>query len=474
MIRTLGAAVAALLLTAAPAVAQAPEAPVAAVVRHEAGAWSLDLTFDRDAPVWVFGDSEVLSDGRGWRVHQWTVETPGAVLETIGRRDVLRGVDGGPTPRRVRLRMQPRFVDLEANYDPVLMFSNGAVAWYSEAFHLLPLASGDELAGLPRDLGPLVDAFGPTRTTWSDAAGPVLAQGQRLVDPDSTRIGTYILFGPAEVVPGETLVTVIDPGLPAWISAELSEYAPRLAGRYAERLGPGGATTPTAMMSWSGAEQDGASMAGSVLSNLVVMAFDGKKALEPSAGVRDMARWFIGHESAHFWLGQTVRYATPEDSWITEGGADLMAIRAMQSLDPAFDTQARLQAAVDACVGFADQPVSTSVDRGEFRAHYACGAVFALVAEASQKRATGGDWFDFLRPLIDASRADQVLTRAEWLDRLDAVSGDPSLRADMEMLLDRGSDDPAGVVARLLDRAGVADGPRLRGPPPADQPPANG
>ena len=160
MIRTLGAAVAALLLTAAPAVAQAPEAPVAAVVRHEAGAWSLDLTFDRDAPVWVFGDSEVLSDGRGWRVHQWTVETPGAVLETVGRRDVLRGVDGGPTPRRVRLRMQPRFVDLEANYDPVLMFSNGAVAWYSEAFHLLPLASTSGPRSRGRPASSSADASG--------------------------------------------------------------------------------------------------------------------------------------------------------------------------------------------------------------------------------------------------------------------------------------------------------------------------
>ena len=453
MIRTLGAALAAVMLSAVSAGAQAPETPVEAVVRHEAGAWSLDLTLDRDAPVWVFGESEPLSDGRGWRVHQWTVETPGVVLETVGARDVLRGLDGGPVPRRVRLRMEPRFVDLQANYDPVLMFSNGAVAWYSEVFHLIPLHGLDELAGLPRDLGPRAEA-GPARTVWSDADGPVLAQGQRLTDPDSTRVGTYVLFGPAEVVPGEAMSTVIDPGLPEWISAELADYAPRVAGRYADRLGPGGATIPTVMMSWGGAGDTGYSMAGSVLPNLIVMAFSGEETLQPSADVRNLARWFIGHESAHFWLGQTVRYATPEDSWITEGGADLMAIRAMQAIDPAFDGPARLQAAADECIGYADQPVSTSVDRGEFRAHYACGAVFALVAEAAQRRATGGDWFDFLRTLIDANREDQVLTRAEWLDQLDAVSGDPSLRADMEMLLDRGAEDPAAVVAGLLERTG--------------------
>ncbi len=458
MIRTLGAAVAALMLAAGSARGDdEPHAPVDAVVRHETGAWSLDLTLDRDAPVWVFGESEPLSDGRGWRLHQWAVETPGVVLETVGGRDVLRGVDGAVVPRQVRIRMQPRFVDLQANYDPVLTFSNGAVAWYSEVFHLIPLGGLDELTGLPRDLGPRVEAA-PARTVWRDADGPVMAQGQRLVDPDSTRVGTYILFGAADLVPGEALATVADPGLPAWISAELSDYAPRIAGRYADRLGPGGATVPTVMMSWGGADQGGYSMAGSVLPNLIVMAFSGAQTQEPSADVRNLARWFIGHESAHFWLGQTVRYATPEDSWITEGGADLMAIRAMQAIDPAFDGPARLRSAVDECVGFADQPVSTSVDRGEFRAHYGCGAVFALVAEAAQKRATGGDWFDFLRALINENREDQVLTRAEWLGRLDAVSGDPSLRADIEAMLDRGVEDPRAVVTGLMARAGIVPG----------------
>jgi hypothetical protein len=116
-------------------------------------------------------------------------------------------------------------------------------------------------------------------------------------------------------------------------------------------------------------------------------------------------------------------------------------------------------------VRLAVAPVTEAAGRGEHRALYACGAVFALVAEGAQQRATGGDWFDFLRPLIDASRADGVLTRDEWLDALDAVSGDATLRRDMETLLDRGSDDPAAIIAGLFDRSGVAshrDGGQLR------------
>ena len=79
-----------------------------------------------------------------------------------------------------------------------------------------------------------------------------------------------------------------------------------------------------------------------------------------------------------------------------------------------------------------------------------------MAAEGAQRRATGGDWFDFLRPLIDGSRADGVLTRDEWLDALDAVSRDPTLRRDMEGLLDAGSPQAAEAVAGLLERAGVA------------------
>ena len=45
----------------------------------------------------------------------------------------------------------------------------------------------------------------------------------------------------------------------------------------------------------------------------------------PQPEIVERSRWFIGHEGAHFWLGQTVRYAFADEAWITEGGADLMA-----------------------------------------------------------------------------------------------------------------------------------------------------
>jgi hypothetical protein len=458
---TLAATAAALALTgiafsATPSLAfEDPPAAEVAVTR-DGDRWTVDYVLPADAPVWAFRRSALDRVGRTpWRPTQWSVETPGVVLERHGDLDVLRATDGGPVPRRLRIAMTPRAVDLEADYDPALIFTDGSVALFSGHFDVFPLASVAEAEALPLDLDEVEIDSPEARMTWRDRAGPVLLQGQRRIDPTSQDGGLYVLFGDARLVDSPRLATVIDPQLPAWISAEIGDFAPRVADHYGRRLGPGQTAKPTVMISWNGPTAELRSMGGSVLPGLIVMAFEGEGVVEPSPQVRDSARWFIGHESAHFWLGQTVRYEAARDAWITEGGADLMAIRALAALDPAYDARAELQREVDGCIALADEPVSDANARGEHRAYYACGAVFALAAEAAQTRATGGDGFDFLKAVIDANRADGVVTRDEWLAAFDAVAHDPILGADIERLLDQGDPDAAATVADLLQRAGV-------------------
>ncbi|GLS01466.1 hypothetical protein GCM10007859_14810 [Brevundimonas denitrificans] len=469
------AAMAALAFAAGPAPAAGrqtaasgdagPSSRPAVTVTRDGDAWTAEYELDRDAPVWAFFRSALVEETRlPWRPGQWRVVTPGVVLERAGGRDILRTADGAPVPRRVQIAFTPRSDNLEADYQ-VLVFTDGSVAMPSGLFDVFPLASVAEARAVPPDLNGFPLQTGPASVTWRDRAGPILFRGQRVAAATAVEAETYILFGEADLVETERLVTVIDPQLPQWIGGAIKDFAPRVADVYAARLGPGETERPTIMVSWNGPTAGRTSMGGSVLPGLVVMAFDGVGVVEPSARVLAMARWFIGHESAHFWLGQVVRYERARDAWITEGGADLMAIQALKSIDPDYDARAELQKEVDDCIRLADSPVVEAAERGEHRALYACGAVFAMVAEGAQRRATGGDWFDFLRPLIDASREDGVLTRDEWLDALDAVSGDPSLRRDMEMLLDRGSDDPDAILRGLFDRSGVAwrqDGGKTR------------
>ncbi len=425
-------------------------------VTRDGDRWTADYVLSQDAPVWAFYRSTVTNGTREpWRPRDWRVVTPGVVLERVGDLDVLRTMDGGPVPREVSLRLTPSGENLEADY-PVLMFTDGSVAMPTGAFDVFPLPSLEAVQLSDDERGAYRRSVGNAWITWRDSAGPVLHHGRRQAQAEGDDGRTYVLFGQTEVKAAERLVTVVDPELPSWIAASIEGFAPRVADYYATRLGAGQTDRPTIMATWYGPTAGTTNYGGSVLPGLIVMTFEGKELLASSDAVLAENRWFIGHESAHFWLGQTVRAERARESWMTEGGADLMAVRAMKALDPGFDERSVLQAEVDDCARLAVRPVIEAGQRGEHRAWYSCGAVFALAAEAAQKKATGGDWFDFLKPLIDAGRADGVLTREAWLSRLTEVSGDPTLRTDIETLLTAGAADPAAVIARLFDRTGVA------------------
>lgn len=432
--------------------------PVAVTVTRDGNRWTAAFALDQDAPVWAFRESALLKESREpWRPQQWTVETPGVVMERHGFYDVLRAVDGGPVPRQVQIRLRPASGDLEAAYNPALIFSDGSVALGSGQFDVMPYASVAEIAALPQDLNGLELPGAPSRVTWVDRAGPVLFNGRREQAPTAEDARTYVLFGTARLMDNARLATVVDPALPSWIGGEIGTFAPRLTDYYAERLGPGQTEKPTVMVSWSGARDGMTSMGGSVLPGLIVMSFEGSGVVTRSDRVLAAARWFIGHETAHFWLGQTVRYEYAREAWITEGGADLMAIRALAAVDPTYDPRDQLQGEVNDCITLASGgSLASAGTRGEHRAYYACGAVFALAAEAAQRRRDGGDWFDFLRPLLDANRSDGVLNRAEWLAAMTRVSGDAVSARLIAGLLDEGAGDPATVLAELFDRTGVA------------------
>ena len=457
-------AAAVLIAAAAPASAAIRQTPPpasepAVTVERDGDRWTADFVLDRDAPVWAFSRSALLRvEGQPWRPDWWSVETPGVVLDRQGRYDVLRRTDGGPVPRRVRVTMRPQEGDLQADYDPALMFSDGTVALFSGQFDLIPLASLEAARALPMDLNGVETEGGPSRVTWRDRAGPVLFKGERMAGPTAVDADTYVLFGDAHIRQGEGATTVIDPGLPAWLGDELGAFTPRVMKFYADRLGPSRGGVPTLMVSWTGPTAHVSSMGGSVLPGLISMTFEGEGVLEPDKAALDRAHWFIGHESAHFWMGSNgLKYEFAREAWITEGGADLMAIRANSVIDPAYDARAELQREVDDCVTMAkDKPVAAAGERGEHRAYYACGAVWALAMETAQKRRDGGDFFDIVARFQTDNADDQTLSRAEWLAAMTRTAGDAAPAGAIARMLDQGVADPAAVLAGIFDRTGVA------------------
>jgi hypothetical protein len=442
------------------ATTSAPPADVQVEVVRDGAQWTADFSFARDVAVWAFPQTALLrASGRPWRPGHWTVLTPGVVLDHVGHHDVLRAAGGGPVPRRVRIAMQPFSDNLVAANNPTLVFSNGTVALYTKQFDLIALPSLDAARDLPADLNGFALDEQPARVHYVDRGGPLLHAGRRLADVTLADADTYLIFGPARLVETPQLATVIDPGLPAWIADEMAGFTPRMIGLYASRLGPRSGARPTIVASWSGPLPNAVSLQGSVIPAMVLMNLGGARLQTPDPAMLERVRWLVAHEAAHFWLGQEVRYLRASEAWITEGGADLMALRGLAQTVPGFDAEAGLKRAVSECITLTRdrKPVATARLRGEHRAYYSCGTVFGLVAEAALRRVRpGADYFDFIAPLIQAHRGERVLSAEAWRAELTRLSGDPSLAEDLRRLCDDGVDDPAVLIAAMFRRAGVA------------------
>ena len=434
------------LLFGAPALAE----PVRVSVTQEGDAFVAEFAFPADAPAWGFWrSSTAAADNQSWRRKSWRVLTRGVTLERRGQQDALVGSAGRPVPRRVRVQLTPFTGDLNANYVPALDLGGGTIALFDGHFAVFSVGQEQVLDTLPPGFDPTL--VGDPGTVVRFVGRDVRIIGDVAGFRAGRSSGVYAIFGSLPTVSANGVDTMIDADLPQWLANYLKDYTPRVIRALTSGLGPAGLDQPTILASWEGAGRPGASMNGGTLKGLILMRFEGAQAVRELPALRDMARWFVAHEAAHFWLGQAITYDSPRDSWIMEGGADLLAIRTIAGLDPAYDGRKLINEALRDCARLGGRPVATALERNEHRAYYACGAVFALIAE----KANGNNFFAFTRGMIGSNRADRSVNSAEWIAALIRVSGKPELGRNIAALVDRGSPQPARDLANLLRESGI-------------------
>jgi len=443
-----------LLCGLAPAVnSQAPDVPQVRVeVTRRGDDWHAAFIFDLAFATWVLPRSAPTAEGgQPWRAPSWTVETRGVRLQRRGSYDVLVA-DRGRLPARVDVDFTPVPDRLQADYSPALVFTDGSVALFVAQFDCFPMDSLSEVKSLPLDLNNHPVPAAKLKFVFHDEAGPVLMAGKRSATGETTEKDTYVFFGDTRPVETPDMVGLFDPQLPEWIGVSLTRGVPAMLGRYTQELGALRRFKPTVLVSWEGPTRGLMSREGGALNGLIALRYAGAGLLEETTDQRHIGLWFIAHEAAHFWLGQTVAYEFARDAWITEGGAELLAFRAVAEIEPDYDPRIPLNRAIAECIDLAeDRGVAAAGERGERRAYYACGAVFALVAEAG----SGRSYYKFARRLVDASRADGVVSRADWLSVLNELTRRPDLGRDIARLLDRGVPNPGEFITDLLVRAGV-------------------
>ncbi|HEV8442733.1 MAG TPA: hypothetical protein VGQ27_04605 [Steroidobacteraceae bacterium] len=435
------------------AIADTPGIPQVRVdVTRDGNVWHADFSFDRSVATWVFPRSDVTREGhKPWRPASWSVETRGVQLQRRGSYDAFVA-ERGDLPRRVRVRLTPRPEGLQADYAPALLFTDGSVALYVAQFGGFPMDSSAAVNQLPSDLNNQRLPAAQLLYFFHDSSGPVLLDGNRVRDAQTRNPDTYVVFGALRPIETPDMVGIVDPQLPAWIRELIERAVPALFSRYTQELGRLPDLKPTLLVNWSGPTPGIVSRAGSALHGLIAMTYEGSGMIEETRAQRDQSLWFIAHESAHFWLGQTVAYQYARDAWITEGGADLLAVRAVADTDPDYDPAPLLNQAIEDCIRLAHRGIASARDRGEHRAYYACGAVFGLIAEAG----SGRSFYRFARRLIDANRTKGMVTRADWLNLLDDATRKPELRRGIEQLLDRGAAEPAAFITDLLEHADLS------------------
>ena len=439
-----------LALIASPAAAAGYQS-VDVTVSRQSDAFVAEFRFPRSERAWgFFRSSPAADDNRSWRLQSWQVLTPGVTLERRGKFDALVGSNGRPVPATVRVRVTPFTRHLTADYVPALRLGGDSVALFDGHYSTFAVDRADQLDSLPAVFDPSLVRDGGTRVSFRGSglrlAGDV--EGYRAGKSE----GTYGLYDVPRAVVRDGVATVLDGELPQWLADDLAAFTPQVMKSLADRLGPAGISEPTILAAWEGPDREGASMNGGSLKGLILMRFEGESALRKIPALADLAHWFIAHEASHFWLGQSVHYKSQLDSWIMEGGADLLATRTVQKLDPRFDARKKLNELIAECAEYADEPVATALERNEHRAYYSCGGVFALVAE----KASAGDFFAFTRRLVDANRADRELSSDEWFAELDKTSGSPRHSAAIRVLAEKGSPDPKAAIAALLKGAGIA------------------
>lgn len=444
---------AAALLAAAAAISPGP--PVSVSVARAGDGFEAEFRLPRAAPAWGFFRSSDARGGGPWRQASWTVVTPGVRLVRRGRYDALVGSEGRPVPREVRVRFTPFTGDLLADYVPALRLGGRGVALFDGHFALFSVASPARLDTLPVDLADTEVGDSGTTVRFVAPEGRLRLAGDVAGYRSGDSQGTYGLFDVPQASEQDGMATVIDQDMPAWLAGDIRSFTPQVLARYRTALGSPGTLRPTVLASWAGADTPGVNLNGGVLRGLVLMRLAGQQATTPDPRVRAAAHRFIAHESAHFWLGQALEYERAADSWIMEGGADLLAIRTLAATDPGFDARAALQKSLDSCVLASRKGgLASAGERGDNQAWYDCGAMLALAAE----RASGGDFGRFVRALI-AATTDRKIGGAEWLALLDRAAPGRNLAALAAPLLSKAQPDARGWTA-LLGAAGVALRPR--------------
>lgn len=185
--------------------------------------------------------------------------------------------------------------------------------------------------------------------------------------------GRSFYVGPLSIEESDSLVAIIDSGLPTKLKGILNTNLPKVVSRLATKF-EAPQTKSLVFATYNKGDPERFGFQGGVLNQTVFMHWWGLN-LEQRVNENDEL-WFLAHEISHFYQHKGGKVDVDEVAWIHEGFAELMAANLLASNNERLKdyVQHRFNSAkTDCAAGLELTPVGQATRLKKFDLHYKCG-----------------------------------------------------------------------------------------------------
>ncbi|SMF60049.1 hypothetical protein [Pseudobacteriovorax antillogorgiicola] len=203
---------------------------------------------------------------------------------------------------------------------------------------------------------------------------------------DESLHGTYIYFGSQKPLESKSMISILDPALPAKVKSSLEPQLANLFSFYEEKFGHSLGYVPTVLFNYN-PDHSGKRSSGGTLPQMVQLSWQGPFDSEDARDSEEV-HWLVAHEAAHLWNGKLFRVYDTTPTWIKEGGADAVANRALyfQGVYDQNKLWDRHLQDLNTCLSILRGKALEDVTRNGFQAHYKCGSAMMWMMELGIKQ----------------------------------------------------------------------------------------
>jgi hypothetical protein len=278
---------------------------------------------------------------------------------------------------KVAFTLTPTYKHLSKDYAPFSPFSDGGMLFHSGRLFTCIDSCKNE-----------INSWKFTLTIPNDEHvilnGKLLKSTAHWLDSDD---GTNVYVGKQEPIETDAFIAVIDIGLPAKIQTSLSADIPKMMAYFEKKLGKlPNDTKPMLLASY--AMVKGHSSQGGTLPNQIFMHWnkdDLNTSVQNEKFLNDTL-WFFGHEAGHLFQRADINLLAdnPNQSWIHEGHADMLAADVLNTLYPRARNyvDAKITRMKNSCAkGLKEFALVDAAKIGQFGYYYTCGMVIHQAIE---------------------------------------------------------------------------------------------